>query len=72
MKLAAYLHEEKISPAQFAAKLEKPASTVSRLLKGQRSPSITLLEDIAKATNGKVMPNDFLCDREESISGGAV
>jgi transcriptional regulator with XRE-family HTH domain len=60
MKLSTYLAENKLSPAQFAAKLNKPASTISRLIKGEREPGIVLLREISEATNGAVTPNDFL------------
>ena len=38
----------------------KPASTISRVLNGDREPSLSLLRDISEATNGEVTPNDFM------------
>jgi transcriptional regulator with XRE-family HTH domain len=75
MKLAEYLQQEKISPAQFAAKLSKPASTISRVLKEQRTPTLDLMDAIAKETNGAVTPNDFLSDHRRKATAlkvGAV
>jgi transcriptional regulator with XRE-family HTH domain len=60
MKLAQYLRREKLKPAEFAARLKKPASTISRLLNGDRKGGIALLEEIAIATGGEVTPNDFM------------
>ncbi|MDP2358675.1 MAG: helix-turn-helix transcriptional regulator [Beijerinckiaceae bacterium] len=60
MKLQDYLRDRNIKPARFAAELGVPASTVSRLLNGERQPGIKLMERIAGATNGAVSPNDFM------------
>ena len=61
MKLADYLTANDIRPSAFAAQVGVPASTIIRLLKGERpSTGLELLAKIAAATNGKVMPNDFL------------
>lgn len=63
MKLADYLKAENLSPSVFADRLGKPASTITRLLKGERSPNLDLLAEIKTATGGKVTPNDFLPDQ---------
>lgn len=59
MLLETYLAERKIKPAKFALDLRVPASTVTRVLKGQRKPGLDLLEKISKATNGLVRAEDF-------------
>lgn len=68
MKLAEYLQQEKLSPAQFAANLGKHASTISRVLKEQRTPTLDLMDAIAKETKGKVTPNDFLAEQREKAA----
>lgn len=60
MKLDAYLKREKITASEFAARMGKPASTVTRLLNGERSATMDLLEAVRVASHGAVMPNDFL------------
>jgi len=59
MKLAAYLQENNLTPSAFAARIGSPASTVTRLLRGERSPGINLLMKIKVATHGAVTPDDF-------------
>lgn len=68
MKLADYLIAENLNPSAFAVRLGTPASTVSRLLKGQRSPGVDLLTKIRAATGGKVTPNDFLPDMADDAA----
>lgn len=60
MKLAVYLKTHEIQPSAFAAAIGTPASTVTRLLRGERSPGIELMAKIKAATGGEVTPNDFL------------
>ena len=60
MKLDAYLKREQITPSEFATRMGKPASTVTRLLNGERSATMDLLEAIHLASRGAVTPNDFL------------
>lgn len=60
MRLADYLSEKKIAPSRFAADIGVPASTISRILNGDRNPSMQILAKINSATAGAVTPNDFL------------
>jgi transcriptional regulator with XRE-family HTH domain len=62
MKLAAYLKVNRLTANQLAKRMGRPTSTITRLLKGQRNASLGLLDAIRKATDGSVMPNDFLLD----------
>lgn len=62
MKLSRYLETHRTSPAEFARRLGMPASTITRLLAGERSPGLALLQTIHVATRGSVTPNDFLPD----------
>lgn len=59
MTLNEYLSTHKMSPADFAGRMGKPVSTVTRLLNGERKPGFELLAAIAEATGNEVQPNDF-------------
>jgi len=60
MTLSEYLAEQSLPPSSFASRIGVPASTIARLLNGERKPGLDLLKKIADATDGAVMPNDFL------------
>jgi transcriptional regulator with XRE-family HTH domain len=60
MKLDQYLRDKGIKASEFAARLGRPASTITRLINGDRRPSLSLMQEIALATNGDVMANDFM------------
>lgn len=60
MTLSYYLETNGLKPSQFAKIAGVPATTIIRLLNGQREPGLPLLIKIMKATNGVVTPNDFL------------
>lgn len=64
MKLSQYLLREDLRPTEFAARMNKPASTITRLLNGERRGTLALLEEIAVATKGEVTPNDFMGSSE--------
>jgi len=60
MKLKNYLQENQIKPSIFAGQLGVSPSTITRLLKGERTPRIGLVAQIAKATNNAVSFSDFI------------
>ena len=60
MTLSEYLQAENMKASHLAERLEVPASTISRILNGQRRPSFGLMRKIAEVTGGKVTPNDFV------------
>jgi transcriptional regulator with XRE-family HTH domain len=60
MNLTAYLEASSLSPSKFAESIGVPASTITRILSGEREPGLGLLKKIHAATNGAVTPNDFL------------
>lgn len=60
MKLTEYLHKNHLSPSAFAARIDVPPSTITRLLAKQRSPRLDLLEKVLAGTDGAVTPNDFV------------
>lgn len=69
MKLGTYLEQRKMLPTQFAAQLAVPASTITRLINGDRLPGIELAATIKKATGGKVSFEDFLPKNAEPKNG---
>ncbi len=60
MKLATYLHENDIKPVAFAASLDVAPSTITRILRGERTPRIDLIAKIQNATGGKVAAEDWM------------
>ncbi len=60
MTLEQYLARYRISPAEFARLMGVPQSTVSRILKRQRRPTLTTYAMIRKASGGKVRMEDML------------
>lgn len=65
MKLEQYLSETKKRPSVFAAEIGVAPSTITRLLKGERSPRLDLIALIQRGSEGKVTANDFI-DAQES------
>lgn len=65
MKLAAYLDHEKITQADFAARLVRPngsivsQAAVSRYVTGDQIPDREIMPLIVAASGGSVTPNDF-------------
>ncbi len=59
MTLAEFLETRQIKSSAFAVRLEVPASTVHRWLRGKRLPSSESLIKIEKATGGQVKVGDF-------------
>lgn len=61
MRLADYLNREKIRPSVFAKRIGVPASTITRLLKGERKPGLPLMSLISEATGHEVFAvEDFM------------
>lgn len=60
MKLETYLSEKKIKPAAFAASINVAPSTITRIIRGERTPRIDLIAKIKVATKGKVKAEDFM------------
>lgn len=59
MKLAAYLKKEKLTGAEFAAQINRSASTVSRIARGLHAPDWPTMLAIEAATKGAVGPSDL-------------
>ncbi|MDS1138603.1 helix-turn-helix transcriptional regulator [Nitratireductor indicus] len=62
MKLETYLQSKDLKPTTFAAKVGVYPSTITRILRGERSPSLELVMKIERATKGKVKPRDWFSD----------
>lgn len=60
MKLTTYLRKHDLTASDFAARLGKPPSTITRILRGEHEPRMDLLRAIHAETKGRVAPNDFL------------
>jgi len=59
MKLDTYLSENKIRPTAFAASIGVSPSTITRVLKRERSPGFDLVMKIKAATDGAVAADDW-------------
>jgi transcriptional regulator with XRE-family HTH domain len=60
MNLASYLEKHGLKSAQFAEKVGVPASTISRILSGERRPLFDTVVKISEATGGEVALSDFV------------
>jgi DNA-binding transcriptional regulator YdaS (Cro superfamily) len=60
MKLADYLHENRVSRLAFSKQIRIAPSHVTKLCQGKTWPGRDLAARISRATNGEVTPNDFL------------
>ena len=60
MKLSEFLAQEAHSATELAAACGVSVSTITRISKGARRPSMELAGKIARHTAWKVQPNDFL------------
>ncbi len=70
MKLGDWLKSKNLSDNEFARQLGCEQSTITRLIgrdgkPPQRKPRFDLMTRIAVATNGAVMPNDYMDDLPE-------
>jgi len=60
MKLETYLTERNKKPTVFAAEIGVSPSTITRIIKGERSPGFDLVMKIQAATKGRVKPADWM------------
>jgi predicted transcriptional regulator len=67
MKLADYLKSKELKPTAFARQAGVPASTISRILRGERS-GLMIAEKIKVATGGAVTANDLAAAQQESAA----
>lgn len=59
MKLKQYLFENDKKPSVFAAEVGVSPSTITRILRGERSPGFNLVMRIERATGGAVCAEDW-------------
>lgn len=64
MKLETFLTERNKKPSVFAAELGVSPSTITRIIRGERSPGFDLVMRIQAATKGKVKPSDWVSEQE--------
>lgn len=60
MRLADYLKLPDRSATDLARQCDVAVSTITRVSKGEKKPSLALMEAIRLHTRGAVTPNDFL------------
>jgi plasmid maintenance system antidote protein VapI len=60
MTLDQYLKDTGTKPVAFAASIGVAPSTITRILRGERSPGIDIIAKIKAATNDKVGFEDWL------------
>lgn len=58
--LRRYLDEKDESLSAFAVRIGKAPSTLTRVLAGERNPSIGLARDVEKGTEGQVTAAEFM------------
>lgn len=59
-RLAEYLHENRLTQAQFAERIGTTQATVSRFIRGKRFPHVAILRRIQEETGGAVTAGDML------------
>ena len=62
MKLSDYAQATGTTATELAERLGVSVSTITRLIRDERRPSLDLAERIARHTNGQVQPSDFMRD----------
>lgn len=67
-KLQLYLHNHKISQANFAINLKVTRDAISKYIRGERFPRPEIILKIEKATDGYVRPSDWYVDNTEQLS----
>lgn len=59
MKLSAYLKERELTASEFASRIDRSISTVTRAARGEVMPDPETMRRIATETGGAVQPNDW-------------
>jgi len=62
MKLKQYIRQARMTQTQFAKQTGLSLSSVSRIISGERQPSLRVMQIIYQVTNGKVKADDFFRD----------
>lgn len=66
MTLDQYLTETNTKPVAFAASIGVAPSTITRILRGERSPGLDIISKIKAGTGGKVGAEDWLTAAENA------
>ncbi len=67
-KLTAFLKHEGILQSAFAERVNVRSSTITRLLNGERQPSLRLAQRIFEQTKGNVTPADWVRQYSDEIN----
>lgn len=70
MRLKEYFAREGMTASQFAARIGRAVSTVTRLANGETVPEPETIAKIVEATDGAVQPNDFFLSRSTIPAAG--
>jgi transcriptional regulator with XRE-family HTH domain len=62
MKLGSWMEREGVADEAFASRCGVDRTTILRVRRGTHKPSPVLMEEIARQTNGEVLPNDYFDD----------
>jgi transcriptional regulator with XRE-family HTH domain len=62
MKLDQFIKQHGMTQTQFAKRTGLSVSSISRIVNGEREPSLRVMQIIYRATDGKVRPDDFFTD----------
>jgi len=62
MKLKQYIRQSRMTQTQFAKQIGLSLSSVSRIISGERQPSLKVMQIIYRATDGTVRADDFFTD----------
>ena len=62
MKLKQYIRQARMTQTQFAKQTGLSLSSVSRIISGERQPSLKVMQIIYRAPDGKVRADDFFTD----------
>ena len=62
MKLKQYIRQARMTQTQFAKQTGLSLSSVSRIISGERQPSLRVMQIIYRATDGNVRADYFFTD----------
>lgn len=62
MKLSDWMNDRGVSDEELGRLVGKDRTTILRIRRGSHKPSPELMADIAKHTEGAVLPNDYFDD----------
>jgi transcriptional regulator with XRE-family HTH domain len=58
--LKEYLGLRQLSVIDFAERIGRSPSTLTRLMHGERNPSLSIADDVQRGTRGKVTREEFM------------